>query len=260
MIDFHTHIIPNIDDGSKSIEETFELIKEAKNAGFDKIISTSHYMEDYYEVVKSDRKAWIDAITKTLDTQNFNMNLYLGNEIYISSNIVKLIQEQKACTINNTNYVLFELPLNTDKPLNLYDIIYELLENKYIPILAHPERYLFVQKNPDIIFDLIQIGVLMQSNFGSFIGQYGKKAKIIAEKLLQNDMVHFLGSDVHRQNTIYKKIPQIIKQLELIIGNEKLEEITSLNPTKVLQNMKIEIQEPKKIKLSLKEKIKLSLN
>ena len=254
MIDFHTHILPNIDDGSKSIEETFNLIKEAEKAGFKKIISTSHYLEKYYEVDVIERKAWIDTLNKTIKERNEEIELYLGNEIYFSDNIISLLEEGKATTINNTSYLLFELQLNA-KPFNIYNIIYELLEYKLIPVLAHPERYTFVQSEPELVYDLIQKGVLMQCNYGSIIGQYGKKAQIIVKKLYENNMVHFLGTDVHKQNTIYERIPEILPQISEIIGEEKLEEITTLNAQKVLENKRIDIDEPKQIKLSLKEKI-----
>lgn len=79
MIDFHTHILPNIDDGSNSVEETFNMLKEAREAGFDAIISTSHYMEDYYEVNVAEREVWINAILENLNKENINLKLYLGN-------------------------------------------------------------------------------------------------------------------------------------------------------------------------------------
>lgn len=254
MIDFHSHILPNIDDGSRSIEETFNLINEAKNVGFDGIVSTSHYIEDYYETNTPEREVWINAIYENLRAKNIDVNLYLGNEIYLSENLIKLLEEGKASTINDTSYVLFEMPLNAE-PLNLYDIVYEMLQYKLVPILAHPERYSYVQKEPELIEDLIQKGVLMQSNYGSILGQYGQKAQIIVKKLLENNMVHFLGSDVHRQNTIYSKIPQALAEITEIIGEEKLEELSTTNPKLALHNKKIEIQEPKKIELTLKEKI-----
>ena len=215
MIDIHTHILPNIDDGSKSIEETFNLIKEAKN---------------------------------------IDIKLYLGNEIYMSENIIKLLEEGKATTMNNTSYVLFEMPLNAE-PLNLYDIIYEMQQYKIVPILAHPERYSFVQQDPELIYDLIQKGVLMQANYGSIIGQYGEKAQVIVKKFFENNMIHMLGSDVHRQNTIYPKIPEILMEINELIGEEKLKELTTINPRLVLQNKRIDIEEPHKIELSFKEKL-----
>ena len=258
MIDLHSHILPNIDDGSRSIEETFNLIKEAQNAGFEAIISTSHYMEGYYETDEKERKVWINAIYENLSAKNIDVKLYSGNEIYMTENIIKLLEEGKASTINDTSYVLFEMPLNAE-PLNLYDIIYEMQQCKIVPILAHPERYSFVQKEPELIYDLIQKGVLMQSNYGSIIGQYGKKAQLIVIKFLENNMIHFLGSDVHRQNTIYKKIPYILEKLEKIVGKQALEELTTINPRLVLNNKKINISEPSPVELSFKEKIIMHL-
>ena len=258
MIDFHTHILPNIDDGSRSIEETFNLIKEAKEAGFEGIILTSHYIENYYETNVPERDVWVKAISENLQAKGIDTNLYLGNEIYISNNMMELLEQGKASTINNSCYVLFELPLNAE-PLNLYDAIYSLQENKLIPVLAHPERYSYVQKEPELIYDLIQKGCLMQANYGSIIGQYGVKAEYIVKKLFENNMIHFLGSDVHRQNSIYPKISFAIEQIKAIIGEEKLEELTTINPQLVLDNKKIEIDDPEEFSLSKKKKIMMAL-
>ena len=95
MIDFHSHILPGVDDGSKSVEETFELLKEAKEAGFDSVISTSHYMEEYYEVNVAEREVWIKAISENLYKKNIDLKLYLGNEIYITQNIINLLETGK---------------------------------------------------------------------------------------------------------------------------------------------------------------------
>ena len=254
MIDFHTHILPNIDDGARNIEETLYLIQEAQKVGFEAIIATSHYMEGYYETDVSGREIWINAIYQKLKKENFDIKLYLGNEIYLSDNIISLLEEGQASTINDTSYVLFEMPLNIE-PLNLYNVVYEMIQSKLVPILAHPERYTFVQQDPELIYDLIQKGVLMQSNYASILGYYGLKAQIIVKKLLENNMVHFLGSDVHRPNTIYPRMPQILDKLMQIISKEKLEQLTNTNAKLVLQNKRIEWEKPNKIELTLKEKI-----
>ena len=258
MIDFHTHILPNVDDGSKSIDETFELLNEAKKAGFDTIISTSHYIEDYYNVNVSEREVWINAISEILKKENKNLKLYLGNEVYLAENIIELLETGKATTINKSRYILFEFPMNT-KPMNMYDIIYDMMQNKLIPILAHPERYSFVQKEPEIIYDLIQKGVLMQANYGSIIGRYGEKAQLMVRKFFENNMIHFLGSDVHKKNTIYPRITQALNEIKDIIGKEKLNELTTINPNMVLEDRKIDIDEPIEFKMSLKEKMIINL-
>ena len=256
MIDVHSHILPNIDDGSRSIDETFNLIKEAKEAGFEGIICTSHYMENYYETDRPEREVWINAIHENLKNKNIDMNLYLGNEIYMSDNIIKLLEDGKATTMNDTSYVLFELPLNAE-PMNLYDMVYEMQQYKIVPILAHPERYSFVQTDPELIYDLIDKGVLMQANYGSIVGQYGKKAQMIVQKFLENNMIHMLGTDAHRQNTIYPKIPEILVELKSLIGEEKLNELTTINPELVINNKRIDIRKPYKFELTIKEKMSM---
>lgn len=258
MIDMHSHILPSIDDGATSVDEAFKLINEAKNAGFEAIVLTSHYIEGYYEADIDRRETLLQSLDDNLKAKTIDVDLYLGNEIYISENVVNLLKEGKASTINNTSYVLFELPLNQE-PMFIFNVIYEMLQNKLVPILAHPERYAFVQQNPELIYDLIQRGVLMQANFGSIIGEYGEKAQIIVKKLLQNDMIHFLGSDVHRQNTIYPKIPKILSELNKLISEDKIEEITSINPKLVLQNKRIDIDEPHEIDFSFREKLIMKL-
>ncbi len=259
MIDFHTHILPNIDDGSRSIEETFNLIEEARKAGFDQIVLTPHYMEGYYETDVAEREVWLDAISKNLFIKNFDGKLYLGNEIYMSDHIINLLENAKASTINNTSYVLFELPLNAE-PLNLYDVIYQMLQYKIVPVLAHPERYSFMQKEPELIYDLVQKGVLLQSNYGSIIGQYGNKAKSLVKKMFENNLVHFLGSDVHRQGTIYTKIPECLMEIKNIIGEEYLDELTTKNPALALANKRIDIRTPSKIEFGIKDKVLMNIN
>ena len=118
MIDFHSHILPNIDDGATSMKESVNLIKEAFEVGFTGIISTSHYLPKYYECSIEERKRLITEIESKLNKENIPSipKLYLGNEIYITTDIVELLKEGKASTINGTQYVLFELPMNS-KPL-----------------------------------------------------------------------------------------------------------------------------------------------
>ncbi len=258
MIDFHTHILPNIDDGARSIQETINLVKEAQKVGFEAIISTSHYMEGYYETNTPEREVWIQVIYQKIQEENIKMKLYLGNEIYLSENLIQLLEEGRACTINDTSYVLFEMPLNVE-PLNLYNMIYEMMQYKLVPILAHPERYSFVQQSPELIGELIEKGVLMQCNYASIEGYYGRRAKMVVKKLLLNNMVHFLGSDVHRPHTIYTRMPQILEKLTKIIGKEKLEELTTTNPKLVLQNKRIQIEEPNKIELTMLEKLMMKI-
>lgn len=236
MIDFHSHILPNIDDGSRNIEESINLIKEAQQVGFTGIISTSHYLQGYYECDESSRNSLIEQLKKQIQSNNLtNMNLYLGSEIYVTEEMTDLIEQQKASTINGTDYLLFELPMNS-KPLFAKSIVYKLVERGYRPIIAHPERYSYVKEDINFVKELKEIGALFQSNYGSAIGMYGIEAKKTLKKLLKNDYISFLGSDVHRVDQVYPKIPKILKKLNKWVASEKLEELTTLNAQKVLNN------------------------
>lgn len=247
MIDIHSHIIPGADDGSKSIEETFNVLKEAEEAGFTDIISTSHYIEGHYELNKEDRQAWITALNVGMKKENININLYTGAEIFVSENMCDNIASGTICTLNNTRYVLFELPMNT-KTVYLEEVIFNLISMDLVPIIAHPERYSFVQKDPNILYDYIEMGVLFQSNYASIIGYYGKEAKNTVKKLLQHNMIHFLGSDNHRQNTIYADMNKILGELKKIISNREIKLLTEINPRKIINNEEIAVEQPIKIK------------
>lgn len=249
MIDMHSHILPNIDDGSKSIEETLNLIEEAKKVGFTKIVLTPHYIEGYYEKEEKERKDLIDKISSKVK----DIELYNANEVYISENIIKFLEAKKISKINDTSYLLFEMPMNI-KPMNIYEVVDEMIEHNINPILAHPERYTFIFKEPDIIYDLIQKGVLMQANYGSIIGLYGKRTEVMVKKLLQNNMIHILGSDVHRENSIYREMPEIMVKLERLIGKDKVKMLSEINPLKILNNEEIQVIEPNKIKYTVVEK------
>ena len=238
MIDFHAHILPNIDDGSASMEESINLIKEAEQAGFTGIISTSHYLQNYYECDEAERRRILAELAnqvKVADVEAEIPKLYLGSEIYISTDIVELLEEGKASTINGTNYVLFELPMNS-KPLFAKEVVYKLIENGYKPIIAHPERYSYVKEDIEFVRELKSMGALFQSNYGSVIGMYGGSAKKTLKKLLKEDLISFLGSDVHAVGQIYPKIPKILRKLEKWISPEKLQELTTLNAEKVLES------------------------
>ena len=250
MIDFHTHLLPNMDDGAHSLEETKTMLQEAEKAGFTKIILTSHYLEPYYQAKEDER----EGLRKQMQEQT-KLSLYLASEIYLSENMVEKIQQKEASTIAGTNYLLFELPFHT-KPMNLEHCIYTMREKGYRPILAHPERYEFIQKEPELVEALLQKGVLMQGNFGSYIGQYGKKAQNLICKLLFANQIQFLGTDSHRPQEIYQQTPQIIAQLEKNLGKEKVEELTQTNPQKVLENGTVSIEKMEKLPMSFWDKWK----
>lgn len=234
MIDIHSHIIPNVDDGSKSIDETVKLIKEAVDAGFTDVILTSHYIPQGYETDAKELTIWREKLQDAITKENISLNLHTGMEVYITEEIVDSLEQGKLLTLANSKYLLIELPLNT-KVQYLSDIIFRLINKNIVPIIAHPERYSIVQKDPSIVKSWINQGCMLQCNFGSILGLYGKTAKKTIKYLLKNDLVHFFGTDVHKKETIYIKVQTATKKIKKIVGAKKLEELTNTNARCILE-------------------------
>ena len=235
MIDIHSHIIPNVDDGARSVEETFNILKEAQEAGFTDVILTSHFLLNYYETNAQELIFWKEKLQEVLKKQGTKINLHSGMEIYITNQMEELLENKKILTLANSRYMLIELPLATN--VKYFDYVVYYLEAKGIkPIIAHPERYKCVQKDPDIVEEYIEKGCLIQCNYGSIVNLYGREAEKTIKTLLKKNQVHFLGSDVHRENGTYLIILDAIKKIRKIIGENKINELTTINPKKILQN------------------------
>lgn len=235
MIDIHSHIIPNVDDGARSVEETFNILKEAQGAGFTDVILTSHFLLNYYETNAQELIFWKEKLQEVLKKQGTKINLHSGMEIYITNQMEELLENKKILTLANSGYMLIELPLATN--VKYFDYVVYYLEAKGIkPIIAHPERYKCVQKDPDIVEEYIEKGCLIQCNYGSIVNLYGREAEKTIKTLLKKNQVHFLGSDVHRENGTYLIILDAIKKIRKIIGENKINELTTINPKKILQN------------------------
>ena len=161
--------------------------------------------------------------------------------------------QNKASSLAGSDYVLFELPMDKNV-IYMEDVIYSLFENNYIPIIAHPERYRFVQNNPNFVYDLVEKGVLFQSNYGSIIGQYGQNAQKTLQKLLKAKLIHFLGSDAHREYSAYDNMKKILNELSKFITYDEINQLTTINPMAILENRKIDIPTPERIKSSFLKK------
>lgn len=251
MFDFHCHIVYGVDDGAKTLEDSLKMIQEAKKVGFSDIILTPHYIPEYYESNAEEIRNKITEIQKSgIDPE---VHLYQGNELYAYEDLAMLIEQKQASSIADTRYVLFELPMHNEI-LDISPMIYNLLESRYIPIIAHPERYSYMQKDPNKVLSWIEEGALLQANYGSIVGLYGKEAKNTVIKMLKHQMIHFLGSDCHRPNSIYPRIPEMLGELNKVITKEELYRLTTKNAEDILNGNIIEIPEPQKIEESFFKK------
>lgn len=239
-IDLHSHVLCGIDDGSKTIEESIEILKQYEEMGFKDIIATPHYIEETtYNSNNKQKKEIIKKLNQQIKKNKLNINIHIGNELYISNNILELLSKKEISTLNNSKYLLIELPMNNEIS-NLNNIVFELLSNDIIPIIAHPERYSYIQKDIKKIEKLVNQGVLLQINYGSIIGLYGKQAKKISKKMLKNNLVSLLGTDIHHPNNeTYININKIRKKLVKIVGKQKAHELMLENPNKIINNSTI---------------------
>ncbi len=237
MIDMHNHILYGIDDGCKTIEESIETIKNMKKIGFNSIVLTPHYIEDSSFKANNNLKLErLEILKEELLKNNIDVNLFLGNEIFINESINELIINKEIRSINNTRYILIELPFN-NQILNLDDYLYELKLKGYKIIIAHPERYTYFKDNYKEVRKLYDSGVLFQVNYGSIIGQYGSSSLKLLKKLLKDDMVDFISTDIHKpSSSLFDKFDDIKHKIIKIIGEDKFKDISYNNILKVIND------------------------
>lgn len=237
MIDIHSHIIPKIDDGSKSMEMTIQMLKNAKNRGTNEIVATPHYLLEYGEATIEEVKKYVQEINELLKDENIDMKIYHGQEVYFSERIIEDYLNNNIGTINDSRYMLIEFNMRKFDD-NIFDILYELQVRNIVPIIAHPERYRDFIEKPSRINDFIKEGYLFQLNSGSFEGKLGENARKTAEIFLANNIYNFIGSDAHN---VTSRTTGIDDALNLIRKkNAFTEEIFNNSSKRLVRNDHIE--------------------
>jgi protein-tyrosine phosphatase len=199
-VDIHSHLLPGIDDGAKTFADTLELTQSLCGFGVTQFITTPHIIQDVWEntheQIVSNKEETILELKKNQITVPFRA----AAEYLMDDQFVKLFQSGELLTLKD-NYVLVEMSY-INAPIQLYDILFDLQVAGYIPVLAHPERYLFYQNNFNEYVKLKRSGCMFQLNLLAVVGYYGEGVTKIAEQLLQKGMYDFVGSDVHHNNHI----------------------------------------------------------
>lgn len=214
-IDIHSHLLPGIDDGATTMEETEKLILSLQELGFKKFITTPHVMGEVWnnsrKQIEEKEKSTIQEFTIPMNSNSFKA----AAEYMIDAEFKELFKKEKLLTLKD-NYVLVEISY-LNPPIQLYDILFELQVAGYQPVLAHPERYNFYHHSISNYKKLKQAGCLFQLNMLSTTGYYGERVAIISDILLKNDLIDFIGSDIHHSRhieTIHKKI--VLKNYEYL--------------------------------------------
>lgn len=219
--DIHSHLIPGIDDGSKTIDESVDLIRSMSKFGYKKIITTPHIIGDYF---KNTPEIILEGLTKLREevaNAGIPVTIEAAAEYLLDDSFIKKYKTGELLTFGN-KHLLVELSAYTP-PDNLFQVIFDLKVDGYNPILAHPERYMYWHYNIDHFISLKDREIFFQINLPSLAGYYSPEVRKIAELLIDNNLVDFVGTDLH--NTAYLnqvEKSRFSKHLEKLIQSGKL--------------------------------------
>ncbi|KVV15108.1 tyrosine-protein phosphatase [Flavobacterium sp. TAB 87] len=223
-IDMHSHLLPGIDDGSSSLIHTLSLIESMYAFGITSFVTTPHVMKSVWDNSTATIKSAEQQLNLELQKNTSAVTVHAAAEYLMDDYFIKLIQTEPLLTLKE-NYVLVEMSY-MNPPLGLYSILHDLQEAGYVPVLAHPERYLFYQNNFQEFEKLKKAGCLFQLNCNAVTGYYGRKVAEVAQQLLQKGMYDFIGSDVHHERHIEamkkKIICKYVPELEKLFSNNQI--------------------------------------
>lgn len=243
MIDIHSHILPYADDGSRDMKMSVEMAEMYLKSGINTVIATPHYIGGITAPSVDNNRETLEKLRKELFKEGLDLEVFLGNEAYISMNLIRDIEEEKLLTLNGTRYIVIELPM-FDIPLYVENMIYGLLLKGYIPIIAHPERNTKIMEDPNILYNYINKGALVQLNLPSLEGRYGSKIKGTAEIFIEHKMIHFVGTDAHTNRGRSPMVNKALEILGILVSKEDFEKLTYGNARLLLDDKIIDIKSP----------------
>lgn len=235
FIDIHTHILPQIDDGAKSIEQSLSMLRIAKENHTSAVIATPHFVPGGRNISMDERKEVLERVRERIAQENLGIELYLGNEIYYRSVVPELLEEGKISTLADSSYVLVEFNPMQDFSY-IRDGLYRLLSEGYRPILAHTERYVQIMKKRERIQELQAMGSYMQVNAESICGNMGYQIKKEIKWMLKNDYVQFIASDAHSDKRRIPNLWEAAKYIERKHGKDMVKKLFSTHPKQVIIN------------------------
>lgn len=196
-IDYHCHILPAVDDGAYYLEDALAMAKKASAIGFEKLIATPHFEINYYANSRDKVLQKVTEFNEVLAKEKIDITVLPGAEIMLSRGIPKLLEERQLMTINDQwTHLLVELPFG-NRPYWFEDVLQRIRALGIIPILAHPERYEWLNGNEQNYLSLRKLGIEFQCNLGSLAGKYGQEVKKRAEIIKGLDIIEYWGSDAH---------------------------------------------------------------
>ena len=224
-VDMHSHLIPGIDDGSKSMDESIAMLAKFQHLGYRKVITTPHVMFDYYRNTPEIILSGLEQVRETAAKLGLDIEIEAAAEYYFDEYFLELIAKKELLTFGD-NYVLVEFAFQ-GKPMYENEMFFDLLNAGYKPILAHFERYTAFHGSFEKAQEYRDRGVLIQMNLNSLTGHYGPEVKRQAEKIVDGALIDFVGSDCHRIQHLLtleenSSLPYMHKLLDLQLKNSLL--------------------------------------
>lgn len=240
MFDIHCHILSCVDDGSGSLNDSIEMAELAARSGTGGIIATPHCnvpgaFENFWS---ADFDAKVKELNDILLSRNIPITVYPGQEIFAYGGIVERIKNNELITLNNSRYLLVEFDFSVSER-EMLKYLQMITAEGYVPIVAHPERYLIFGEIPEIIRNIRSAGALVQLNSSSVTGNFGYYPERAALYFLANQLADFVASDAHSQ---YSRTPELFRVHEIICENYSYEYADLLldeNPLRVINNKEI---------------------
>ena len=251
MIDLHCHILPNVDDGSRSLEESLQMAEQALKDGIQMIVATPHTLNGVNTNGAEEVISGVTAFQETLTAKHLNLKLHPGADIHLCTDLVQRIRSREACTINDTGkYILLELPSQTI-PNGVKDEIFALKLNGITPIITHPERNVMVQHDPSVLYELVRMGAFAQVTAMSLTGDFGEFIAQMSGMLLRHRLVQIIATDAHSA----KDRPPVLsgaveRAAEILKDYEAAEHMVTSVPAAILSGQVPDIPEPVRIKRS----------
>ncbi|RLB30200.1 MAG: tyrosine protein phosphatase [Deltaproteobacteria bacterium] len=246
MIDLHCHILPGVDDGAKSLEESLLMARRAVEDGIHTIVATPHTLNGIYINSAREVTPKVASLQETLSKNHIKLQLYVGADVHLCPHMLELIESGDAGTINNARkYILLEFPSQVVPP-KVKDEIFSLKLNGITPIISHLERNPVIQHNIDILYEFIRMGALCQVTAMSITGDFGGIAMQCAERLLRHRMVHVIASDAHSSESRPPVLSQAVEAAAEILENyDDAERMVTEVPAAILSGNMPDIPKPK---------------
>lgn len=235
MIDLHSHILPEIDDGAKSIDISVEMAKIAVDDGIKILACTPHIRPPTYDNNNETIKSSISILRNRLKKENIDLKLVIGADIHINPNILQRLQNKSAPTLYGTKYFLFEPPHHVLPP-NIDRFYEQVMQAGYIPILTHPERLTWIENHYDVMVKMDEMGVAVQLTAGSITGRFGDRAKYWSDRFLAEGRVDIIASDAHDPKHRPPKMSQARDYIAKHCDEATARRLTLDNPLLILKN------------------------